>query len=1561
MASDKLIPADVVMTPDQEQTVMNRLAQDDELNVPSYPWDASRENFVGQKVQTDPRLIMRGDVGVGTTTTGDYGAWDNFQRSILFDTWMGEAYMAAHANQLAADQFGGPDIDPDYDPLLDEANYGYLEHVLDAKSAKEAAYRRTMVDWNTSGKQELEVGGAGVSRFLAQFVDPVNYAPLPATFGMRFMQAAKKSLAPSGAAISVSEGIRYNLDPTMTPEELAINVATGTILSSALVGGISHLGATAKSRAASFSETTQIVERVNGQKILRDAQTEMPMVEQFGVNLNPEVKVVKLNKEGAADNVEFETKINADGELEVKFDYDKLEAEWKAAEYRNPTTEGVKPVNFDFHSVQDFMRWKLAHEKAAKNLEPKRADETDVDYINRVNEEAKIIFAQNATAKLAVGPEHIKQLREAEKRLEGAQTRKDAAATKAADKRAKAKELRDKAAKSKSKSWATRWNKEAEKLEADAARIEKRLPQFDDVMRGLKDDVDRAEQNIFDIENNAEIGDLDFKATGIGLEKMSIAQMPFYRLVNNKIKAVAPDLAINLQKIAYAIAGSPGLMNDGARRGVSVGSSVEMHSKQWHNQYRKAINVTQKAYLKYAGISSDPSTARAQVEGIRQGLGFEVKGKRFGVKPPEGKMSLEEFRESVSRAMMNRDKADDPHVQEAVNAWREFFDAFDVAAKETNVYVNLKQAKINLDRAEAQFKEAKNSAFAVESVRKRYKEAHDAMIKAAEDAGKRPTPQQYEELFNSFDWEKEPLPFVSAMAWGKQSLAKKIHEDVITASKKFEETGELPKGAVAAKNSLLDEYEAYLKDIESVFNKYKDDSNFKFQDDIDRKTAEIITEHFAKLKPETQRWLEFEAPATDFEGVGKYTGFAMDVENGRVAGSHIFQLKESIESMRGSADEFNQVQFDKWAAKQNRIVAATDKELDILERIIQRRRDEGESSMGLEGARKVYTDKLDHYNAMLRKDPEERPFFHRMWRADKIDANPEKFKELIMRDLRRDPYIYKRGRRIKLDTSEAAISARADKIVSTLRKEANFNDHLGIINKGDGEGKRIGGPNAIVGRKLTIKEKDYAEFLEIDIDLVGQHYTYRMAPTIEMARRFGDFRLDQTIQDLHKQFSDAIAEAPQNRDILEAERKAAIQAIEDLRDKVLGTYGIPDRPDSLTNRTLRTLKAWNVLAYMGKAWMAALADAGRIAMSEGFSKTFKGVWRTHMDRLEKGRDSEWFRASQEVEMAGEAIDILMATRMHAITDGGPVMSAVNKFERWFQRQQGPFFFANMLSVWTDNAKRLAGSMIQSRMIEDSILWSQGKLPVERIERLAAAGINEKLAQRFARQWEEAGAQKGDHLFLANTEEWSDQALVREFRAIMAQEVNTAVITPHAADKLNFMSKPVGSVLMQYRGFGVSATQRIMMSAMQQRDKQALIGITSMIALAGMMDYIRRPDYVELEVDEQIFRAVEKSGVTGVFSDINSAIEIASGNQYGLRSVFGFQPVIKDPTWAERTGAPLGAVGTQWLNFVYALTDGAATGDEQASAMRYMIPYNNLWFWSDMWTRAQRSAAEVIEE
>jgi len=890
-------------------------------------------------------------------------------------------------------------------------------------------------------------------------------------------------------------------------------------------------------------------------------------------------------------------------------------------------------------------------------------------------------------------------------------------------------------------------------------------------MRGMRNDIDSFKTQIDDIKNVPDPEMLALKSTGIGLEKIRWSQLPWYRLINTKLKELSPTLAGQWMKIAYEIAGAPGLRHRGAEQGIGAPVSVEMLAKQWQEQYRATKDITDKIYMRILGITN---ATRGQVLG--------EKAKQYVNKKPDGVPTIDEFRRAVGKALMNNDSptsgAYAAEVDEAVRVWRAMFDRFEKAGIETGVFQSVRQANRNIEYWKARVEE----------------------LKAKGNTGK------------AFD------NAVDNLAEAEEALA-------------------------------------YLKS-----------------------TAE-----------------------------------------------------------RG-------------------------------------------------GQR----------------------YFHRMWRLDIIDKNLDAFKDKLRNHFLNNPYVYVLGQRKKLSTDPVDIEARVEETVAAIRKEATFNDTLGVMNKGDaidrakarleelkkdieengdkilfdgmtvrevreaqirnleakiakGKGDGIGGPSPVLTRKLDINDYDFREFLEQDVDIVGQHYANKMAPLIEMARKFGDHRIESRLEYMNNQLEKEIAAKPELEAELRAEQESLNQAVFDLRDKVLGVYGIPDDPSAITPRVLRTLKAYNVLTLMGKAWMAALADAGRIAMSEGFTRTFGTMFRNATDRLEKGRESEFYKGGLEVEWAGEAMDMTQATRLHQMTDLGGGYHSMSKVEKWISHQQGPFFFLNMLSVWTDNAKRFAGGMIQSRMIADSVDLVAGKLDKERTARLAAIGLDMNMAKRFVRQWEEAGSTKGDSIFLANTEEWSDKEAVRLFRAMLATEVNNAVITPGAADKLNFMSKPLGSVIMQYRGFGLSATQRIMMSALQQKDKSALAGVVSMIALAGMVDYMRRPDYIELSLEDTIFRAVEMSGVTGIFSDINSALEVASGNQYGLRPLMGLEPIIKDPNWAQRTGAPLGAVGSQWLQFIYALSDSNATADDVAGGIRYMIPYQNLWFWSDTFGRLERTLEEQLEE
>jgi hypothetical protein len=78
-------------------------------------------------------------------------------------------------------------------------------------------------------------------------------------------------------------------------------------------------------------------------------------------------------------------------------------------------------------------------------------------------------------------------------------------------------------------------------------------------------------------------------------------------------------------------------------------------------------------------------------------------------------------------------------------------------------------------------------------------------------------------------------------------------------------------------------------------------------------------------------------------------------------------------------------------------------------------------------------------------------------------------------------------------------------------------------------------------------------------------------------------------------------------------------------------------------------------------------------------------------------------------------------------------------------------------------------------------------------------------------------------------------------------------------------------------------------------------------------------------------------------------------------MLGFDPIIKDTNWASRTGAVAGAAPSQFLQLLYAMTDPDATGSEQARAYRYMIPFNNVLWWDDIFTRQQRALAETLED
>jgi len=638
---------------------------------------------------------------------------------------------------------------------------------------------------------------------------------------------------------------------------------------------------------------------------------------------------------------------------------------------------------------------------------------------------------------------------------------------------------------------------------------------------------------------------------------------------------------------------------------------------------------------------------------------------------------------------------------------------------------------------------------------------------------------------------------------------------------------------------------------------------------------------------------------------------------------------------------------------------------------------------------------------------------HRMWIAEAVKANEIELKKMLTRSFEMNPkYVNKDADGKIIPEHPDDIRARVNEAYAGILHEADTgnngsyapqNSHtrkwlearklaietktyrdangplsprtaaqqIKIINRKlkqieDG-GQITGATGPLISRRLELSDEKLLEMglIESDVNTWMQHYVQRTAPMIETARIFGDARGQQHIDALYqKTFMRALEEKnPLKRQKLMDEADGLYVAANDLRDIVHGVWGIPDNPDAITPRILRMLRNFNILGAMGRSVMMALGDVGNVVISQGFARSLGHGFESFGASLSDGNIK---MMRDEVDLAGSVSEVILGMRYHQMTDfgiatGSTKYPALAKFEHGLADMSQRFFLYNLLGPWTDMARRFSGGMLQSRLIENSLLWRSGTLPDDQITIMNRLGINKLQAIQFADEWEASGSLKHGHMFIANTSEWAEAAApgVRAFRAAMNTEINRMVPTPGAVDKPKALLKGEWwKVIGQYRGFSIAATHRIMGAGLHEKGANKYAGAASMVGIAMMVDALKRPDYIDLPIEEQLLRAVELSGVTGIFLDLNDTLERAAG--VGIRPLTGMNIRERNPNWANKIGV-IGAVPNQWLTLLYGLTADEAETDDLARAIRYMIPYNNLLWWNEAFNRAQRSAVDMIEE
>ena len=502
-------------------------------------------------------------------------------------------------------------------------------------------------------------------------------------------------------------------------------------------------------------------------------------------------------------------------------------------------------------------------------------------------------------------------------------------------------------------------------------------------------------------------------------------------------------------------------------------------------------------------------------------------------------------------------------------------------------------------------------------------------------------------------------------------------------------------------------------------------------------------------------------------------------------------------------------------------------------------------------------------------------------------------------------------------------------------------------------------------RTLNLDAQAQIELLEEgfimgDIFQLGKSYSRQMIPDILLTRKFGDPNGKG-----YKYISEAdsmtepglLTVANEYAMKLVGKKGAARVKIIKERDQVLsdleagielvrGTYGLPSDPHAWHSTALRTMKHYNTLTML-TGFMAAIPDAARIVMTSGVKRGF----RTQFDLLgDFLGDGNLFKlGKKEAQSAGEAWDMQTGMRAALMGDIGDMFGVANKIEKGMGKAAHfNFMYINMMSRWTEFAKSLASVTIGSRILEDSIAWGKGGLTDKWKTALASSGIDEQMAKRIAKQFDEHGT-KTKHNHMANTAEWTDDLARDAFRDALNKDINIAIVTPGLGDTPKWMSTEYGSVFSQFKKFAMGAQQRMLLRGMQERDMDFLFGsmmlMGSGMIIDGMYHKTRfQRDYSKLSLTQKLLNAFDRSGLGGIYTDINKAIETLTDNRIGISPMLGeSKPYGSSMRW--KAGTLGGPTGGQLYNIADILFDVAGNkyNHHTAKNVRRLIPLQNVWY------------------
>lgn len=561
----------------------------------------------------------------------------------------------------------------------------------------------------------------------------------------------------------------------------------------------------------------------------------------------------------------------------------------------------------------------------------------------------------------------------------------------------------------------------------------------------------------------------------------------------------------------------------------------------------------------------------------------------------------------------------------------------------------------------------------------------------------------------------------------------------------------------------------------------------------------------------------------------------------------------------------------------------------------------------------------------------EKFYLPRYWLIDEVladEAGSQELRRILTKWFKDNP---KEG----VPTNDKAIAGRVDQSIAAIVKDAELGEMQ--LMKGNGS------PSFTKHRGLDIPNELVADFIENDVEKIVRTYATRFGELNEMASKFGD--VDDSIEDVLIQSALELsdAELPDLLNQLEGLRKDLTLA----KDKVTGAVYSQEPEAMAKRRHAGVLKAYGTATSLGGAMLSSIPEAARAMMVHGFARTMDAT----MLALS---NPEAFRAvtKEMMTQTGEGLDVIFSTGFSRyVEQGGPTGMSSSRAgqaaHKFTDAVNGPYFVANLLAPWTDWTKRMNLFYTNQFMLEDIAKFVEtGDKKLG--EKLASYGISADDAAGIMKQ----PLTKEGTILKSNLENWTDDQLALRYRSAVGGMVRRIIPTA-GLDDIPEIAKgfvkgreyPLITLPFQFMNYGFAAVNKVMLSALQGRDQNAMSGLFALMAFGYMVEFYKAPDFVweKMTATERAVRAFDRSGIAGIYSDIPTMVETATLGNIGVRPLLGLEPYGRNEDYLDAAGGIGGPVAGRAADIVRLFVDEDTSAEDIGGTVRRSIPINSLFY------------------